>query len=280
MAGELMAPQERMTSRAEQMRVAPPTQIRFSVHTGLTKRNNHDRSLLMIHGEVVLAGRPSFHAYSFRLTPAEPETLAGDSAGTSAVRSIFSGWGTTGTSGRVVGGGVAIMPAGAAATAADGATRDFLSRYATAPISKTIKAIKKSTRPFPPAEPAGAGVAAGAVACSAMGGPTTRTSLGGEAAAAGVLACGAATGAGSTGFCADCAATDGAGCVATSGFGPSCGREVGAAVTTVGAVGAETIAFGSADGLGSAAAPGNRDASIASMRRTPRPRPFQLADQT
>ncbi len=162
------------------------------------------------------------------------------------------------------------------------ATRDFLRRYPTAPINTAISAIKKITRPFPPAEPAdvGVGVAADAVGRSAMGGPTTRTSVGGEAATAGVLASGAATGAGSTDFCADCAATDGAGCVATAAFGPSGGGEVGAAVTTVGAVGAETIAGGSADGLASTAAPGNRDASIASMRRAPRPRLFQLADQT
>src|SRR5205085_7239343 len=109
----------------------------------------------------------------------------------------------------------------------------------------------------------GVGVAACDVGRSAMGGPTTRTSVGEGSTAAGVSACGPATGAGR---------------VATAGFGPS-GGEVGAAVATVGPVGAE-IAAGSANCLASAPVPGNRDASTASMRRTPRPRPFQLADQT
>ena len=118
----------------------------------------------------------------------QPETLAGNSAGTSAARSIFSGWGTTGTSG-IGGEGVATTPAAATGRA----TRDFLSRYPIAPINKMIRAIKKITKRFPPSGSAraGVGVAAGSVARSAMDGPTTRTSLGGVAAAAGALACGA-----------------------------------------------------------------------------------------
>jgi hypothetical protein len=68
--------------------------------------------------------------------------------------------------------------------------------------------------------------------------------------------------------------------VATAAFDPSGGGDAGAAVTTVGAVGEETEAGGSAEGLACTTSPGNRDASIASIRKVPRPRPFQLADQT
>ena len=70
-------------------------------------------------------------------------------------------------------------------------------------------------------------------------------------------------GAVSTDFCADCEAMDGAGCFASAGFNASGGGEVGGAVTTADAVGAGTIAARSADGSASAAAPSNRDASIA-----------------
>ncbi len=111
-------------------------------------------------------------------------------------------------------------------------------------------------RPLPPPpDDVGVGVA-DAVGCRAIGGPTTRTSPGGGAAAAGVLASGEAIGAGSADFCADSAA-GGLGWLATAVFGPAGGGVVGAA-----AVGAATIAGGSADGLISATAPGNRDAMV------------------
>jgi hypothetical protein len=77
-----------------------------------------------------------FEALRYELfAEGDPETLAGEPVGISAVRSIFSALEATGTA-DVTGAGVAIINAAGAAASAGGATRDFLSRYPTAAITK------------------------------------------------------------------------------------------------------------------------------------------------